>query len=305
MAVTRSSHARASEMTCNKPNASPRRMRKQKTKSSPLIADTKAQAVTKTSRFFQVVAPLPVQKPARPVSNFRFGLVQEEIQGNLYYLLVQSVLWCQTWGKSARPVLDTILSLYPTPEKLAQAKLPELTLIIYPIGLHNIRAKRLIDLAKMWLAAPPCKERRYRKVGYPGKGSGKNVKPGEVLEEVCVGQTSPRGNRQPRLMLFNSQTLGKAGRLRIFQASGRMPLTATGYFTETGCAGCKGTSNPSGKGLSPQIKSFALGSFGNGSLKASITTYTPVPRKFLQNRPVLQAIPKSQKRARHDVSFKI
>lgn len=138
----------------------------------------------KTSRFFQVVAASPVPKPSRPFSNIRYGLIQEEIQDNLFYLLVQSILWNQTWGRSARPVLDTILSLYPTPEKLAEAALSELTLIIHPIGLHNRRAKRLIDLAQVWLAAPPCKERRYRKVGYPSKHSGKDIKPIEVLSEV-------------------------------------------------------------------------------------------------------------------------
>ncbi|KAK9897331.1 DNA glycosylase, partial [Cystobasidium minutum MCA 4210] len=93
----------------------------------------------------------------------RYGLIQEELQDNLYYLMVQSILWNQTWGRSARPVLDAILTLYPTPDKMANASLPELTLMIYPIGLHNRRAKRLIDLAQVWLDAPPCKERRYRK----------------------------------------------------------------------------------------------------------------------------------------------
>jgi methyl-CpG-binding domain protein 4 len=140
----------------------------------------------KTSRYFNFVAPWPVPKPSRPLSADRYGLIQEELQDNLFFLLVQSILWNQTWGKSARPVLDTILTLYPTPEKMAMASLPELTMMIYPIGMHNRRAKRLIDLAQTWLAAPPCKERRYRKVGYPDKQSGKNVKPGEVLNEVGV-----------------------------------------------------------------------------------------------------------------------
>jgi methyl-CpG-binding domain protein 4 len=150
--------------------------KKQKTKKTTITV--------KTSRFFQVLAPSPVPKPSRPMSNHRYGLIQEEIQDNLFYLLVQSILWNQTWGRSARPVLDTILSLYPTPEKMADAVLSELTLIIQPIGLHNRRAKRLIDLAQIWLAAPPCKERRYRKVGYPAKQSGKDIEVGEVLTEV-------------------------------------------------------------------------------------------------------------------------
>lgn len=67
---------------------------------------------------------------------------------------------------------------------MAVASLPELTLMIYPIGLHNRRANRLVDLAQVWLAAPPSKDRRYRKIGYPAKHSGKDIKPSEVLEEV-------------------------------------------------------------------------------------------------------------------------
>lgn len=143
-----------------------------------------AESPVKISRFFNVVAASPVPKPVRPFSADRYGLIQEELQDNLYYLMVQSILWNQTWGRSARPVLDAILTLYPTPDKMANASLPELTLMIYPIGLHNRRAKRLIDLAQVWLDAPPCKERRYRKVGYPNKQSGKDVKPGEILDEV-------------------------------------------------------------------------------------------------------------------------
>lgn len=53
--------------------------------------------------------------------------------------------------------------------------------MIQPLGLHNIRALRLIALANAWLIAPPTKERRYRKLHYPVKGSSKDVKPGEVL----------------------------------------------------------------------------------------------------------------------------
>lgn len=128
------------------------------------------------------IAQAPVPKPLRPISNDRYGLIQEELQDNLFALLVQTILWNQTTGRAARPVLTTILARYPSPEKLALAKLDELTLIIHPIGMHNRRAKRLIDLAQTWLAAPPCRERRYRKVGYPYKHSGKDVKPGEVLD---------------------------------------------------------------------------------------------------------------------------
>jgi methyl-CpG-binding domain protein 4 len=111
----------------------------------------------------------------------KFGLIQERICSSLYALVVQAILWNQTRGESARPVLFTLLAKYPTPKDLSVASLDDLTEMLQPLGLHNIRALRLIALANAWLAAPPCKERRYRKMHYPVKGSGKDIKPGEIL----------------------------------------------------------------------------------------------------------------------------
>jgi methyl-CpG-binding domain protein 4 len=135
----------------------------------------------------------PQRKPNRPTTipqpeNLPFvlqpagyGLIQERIRDSLYALVVQVILWNQTHGRAARPVLFAILTLYPTPFHLSQAKLDELTSMLQPLGLHNIRAKRLIALAEAWLAAPPCKERRYRRLHYPDRGCGVNVKAGEIL----------------------------------------------------------------------------------------------------------------------------
>jgi methyl-CpG-binding domain protein 4 len=111
-----------------------------------------------------------------------YGLIQERIHDSLYALVVQVILWNQTHGTAARPVLFHILGLYPTPFHLSEASLLDLTEIIQPLGLQNIRARRLIALGEAWIAAPPCKERRYRKLHYPTRGCGINVKPGEILE---------------------------------------------------------------------------------------------------------------------------
>ncbi|KAH3957239.1 hypothetical protein HBI56_230200 [Parastagonospora nodorum] len=89
----------------------------------------------------------------------------------------------------ARPILFAVLARYPTPEDLSSADLEELTTMLQPIGLHNIRAMRLIAMAKAWLAAPPSRERRYRKLHYPTKGCGTDIRPNEVLgpEDERVG----------------------------------------------------------------------------------------------------------------------
>lgn len=128
----------------------------------------------------------PSHLPQPPGLVFRlqpasFGLIQERICSSLYALVVQAILWNQTRGLMARPVLFALLAQYPTPEELSSASLEDLTAMLQPLGLHNIRAVRLIALANAWLAAPPCKERRYRKLHYPSRGCGSDVKPGEVL----------------------------------------------------------------------------------------------------------------------------
>jgi methyl-CpG-binding domain protein 4 len=110
-----------------------------------------------------------------------YGLIQERIHTSLYALVVQAILWNQTYGLTARPILFRILTAYPTPLSLSQGHLKELTAMLQPIGLQNTRAVRLIALAEAWVAAPPCKERRYRKLHYPLRGCGTNVKPGEIL----------------------------------------------------------------------------------------------------------------------------
>lgn len=126
------------------------------------------------------IDPTIFQPPAHPSGA---GLIQESLSHNLYFLCVQAILWNQTRGAQARPVLAHLLTQYPDPAALADAAQPALAALLHPIGLHNIRAARLIAFARAWVARPPCRERRYRRVGYPVKGCGLDVKPGEVLGE--------------------------------------------------------------------------------------------------------------------------
>ncbi|OAL49020.1 hypothetical protein IQ07DRAFT_490401, partial [Pyrenochaeta sp. DS3sAY3a] len=116
-----------------------------------------------------------------PLQPAPYGLIQERIRSSLYALVVQAILWNQTRGQTARPVLFTLLATYPTPLALSTASLPHLTSILQPIGLHNVRATRLIALAHAWLLAPPSRDRRYRKLHYPSRGCGSDVRSGEVL----------------------------------------------------------------------------------------------------------------------------
>ena len=100
-------------------------------------------------------------------SALSFGLIQESIAHNLYFLVVQAILWNQTSGTQARPVFNQFISRYPTPAALLQADIQSLTAMLQPLGLQNIRAKRFMDLAKRWHDQPPQVGQTYRRKGYP------------------------------------------------------------------------------------------------------------------------------------------
>jgi endonuclease III len=46
-----------------------------------------------------------------------------------------------------------------------QANFDELSAFLYPIGLYNTRAKRLIEFSKMWLSDPPRPDVLTRRKG--------------------------------------------------------------------------------------------------------------------------------------------
>lgn len=110
-----------------------------------------------------------------------FGLIQERICESLFALVVQAILWNKTKGTAARPILWKILCAYPTPESLASADPVAVQELIRILGLQARRAQCLVKLAKIWVAAPPSAERRYRRRDYPKRGDGRDVKDRELL----------------------------------------------------------------------------------------------------------------------------
>jgi hypothetical protein len=153
-----------------------------------IVKPRKPVRTSRRSSYFTLAAPEITVNPNifRPpsLSISRFGLIQESLDYSLYFLCVQAILWNQTRGQQARPVLGQILTLYPSPEDLAAADLTTLTALLHPIGLHNIRGARLIAFARAWVIAPPSKQRRYRRLDYPSKSCGRDIKPAEVLDEA-------------------------------------------------------------------------------------------------------------------------
>jgi len=139
---------------------------------------------TKASRFFK--KPL-VEKisciPFPPLDADSFGLVQERLCHEPFRLLIAVTFLNKTRGKVALPVCYDLFERYPTPEDLANANPGELGFLIRGLGLQNQRGARMIKLAQMWVENPPQKGQRYRKLHYPGKDDGKDVKHNETISD--------------------------------------------------------------------------------------------------------------------------
>ncbi|KAJ9396821.1 hypothetical protein DTO282F9_6224 [Paecilomyces variotii] len=125
--------------------------------------------------------------PFPPISASSFGLIQEQLAHDPFRLLVATIFLNRTRGGVAIPVLFKVFERYPTIESMAHADLAELVSMINCLGFQNQRAKKCIALAQTWLAAPPTKGRRYRKLHYPKKMDGRDVGTNE-----CISDDDPR-----------------------------------------------------------------------------------------------------------------
>jgi hypothetical protein len=121
--------------------------------------------------------------PFPPLSSHGFGLIQEKLAHDPFKLLIGTTLLNRTRGVHAIPVIFLLTEKYPTPEDMAAVDETELVQATRHLGMQNIRAKRYIELAKAWLADPPLKGRRHRKLHYPRRDDGKDIKPREVIDD--------------------------------------------------------------------------------------------------------------------------
>ncbi|EXJ96288.1 hypothetical protein A1O1_01414 [Capronia coronata CBS 617.96] len=121
--------------------------------------------------------------PFPPLSHTTFGLMQERLAHDPFRLLIATIFLNKTPGERAMPIFYQLMSRYPTPADLAGAEVSEITSMIYGLGFQNQRAKKCVAMAKAWLANPPRRGKRYRKLNYPCKGDGKDVREDEVLAD--------------------------------------------------------------------------------------------------------------------------
>lgn len=121
--------------------------------------------------------------PFPPLAHKTFGLMQERLARDPFRLLIATIFLNKTPGERAMPIFYQLMSRYPTPVDLAAAEVSDITNIIYVLGFQNQRARKCVEMAKVWLERPPECGKRYRKLNYPNKGDGRDVKDTDVIDE--------------------------------------------------------------------------------------------------------------------------
>ncbi|KAK2746841.1 hypothetical protein FQN57_002883 [Myotisia sp. PD_48] len=121
-----------------------------------------------------------------PLSAASFGLIQEKLADDPFRLLLATIFLNRTKGEAAIPALYSVLERYPTIESLAEADADELVPIIRHLGFQNLRARKCITVAQNWLQLAPESGKRYRRLHYPNKSDGLDIKPREVISDDDV-----------------------------------------------------------------------------------------------------------------------
>ncbi|QMW26649.1 hypothetical protein G4B84_001894 [Aspergillus flavus NRRL3357] len=125
--------------------------------------------------------------PFPPIDADSFGLVQEQLAHDPFRLLIATIFLNRTRGGVALPVLFKVFERFPTVEAMATADVCDFVDMIHCLGFQNQRTRKCISLAQTWMSHPPKKDERYRKLHYPCKLDGRDVRPQE-----CIDDTDPR-----------------------------------------------------------------------------------------------------------------
>ncbi|MDI6640055.1 MAG: hypothetical protein QMD78_04460 [Methanocellales archaeon] len=78
-----------------------------------------------------------------------------EIYGHLtwkddaFHVLVRTILSQNTNYRNTRIASCNLFSRFKTPEEISNADIGELATLLRPAGLHNIKARRIIEIARL------------------------------------------------------------------------------------------------------------------------------------------------------------
>ncbi|KAK5720170.1 hypothetical protein LTR15_007443 [Elasticomyces elasticus] len=102
-----------------------------------------------------------------PTTSEHFGIIQEKLWREPFWLIVAVTLLNQTGGKAAVPCFWGLKERYQTVEGMATADYDDVLEMIRHLGLQRRRTDKLLQLAKEWLDRPPAVSTRYRTRNYP------------------------------------------------------------------------------------------------------------------------------------------
>ncbi|KAJ5082224.1 hypothetical protein N7532_011267 [Penicillium argentinense] len=140
--------------------------------------------IPKISPYFPTLPPGPEScLPFPPIDAQYFGLVQEQLAHDPFKLLIATIFLNRTRGGVALPVLFKVFERYPTIDAMASADQSEFVSMIHCLGFQNQRATRCIEIARIWQANPPVREKRYRKLHYPRKLDGRDIERNECIDD--------------------------------------------------------------------------------------------------------------------------
>ncbi|XP_077181416.1 methyl-CpG-binding domain protein 4 isoform X2 [Paroedura picta] len=106
-----------------------------------------------SSRFLKEAPSPPRRKAFRKWTPPRspFNLIQETLFHNPWKLLIATIFLNKTSGKMAIPVLWEFLKKYPSPGVARTADCKEMSQLLKPLGLYELRAKTIIKFSDEYL----------------------------------------------------------------------------------------------------------------------------------------------------------
>ncbi|KAF2765999.1 DNA glycosylase, partial [Teratosphaeria nubilosa] len=108
--------------------------------------------------------------PVPPIASERFGIIQEKLWNEPFWLIIAVVFLNKTAGRAAAPTFWKLKQRYKSPEALAEADPDELHDMIQHLGLQNQRSRRLLAISKAWVESPPVAGVRHKTQNYPAHG---------------------------------------------------------------------------------------------------------------------------------------
>ncbi|KAK4067387.1 uncharacterized protein Triagg1_7567 [Trichoderma aggressivum f. europaeum] len=105
--------------------------------------------------------------PFPPLDSHSFGIIQEELAHDPFWLLIAITFLIKTSGQVALPALRRVKERFPTPLQLLDPSIKEELLdMIRHLGLSNVRLAYILRYATAFVHQPPKSGVRYRVKNY-------------------------------------------------------------------------------------------------------------------------------------------